>query len=79
MKEDLSGKNVKKVYGPGIWEDDRNQIHVDPQQVLKGLRLADTEANREMVIEVVKEEVRKQCPSTPIVDVFDLEEPTNER
>ena len=58
-------------YGPGVWLDTEDQLHIDPSPILRHLGWPDTEENREVVIEEAKNIFRKAMPESRIVDVFD--------
>lgn len=64
-------KTVAKRYGPGVWLDKDDQLHIDPSPILRELGLPDTIENQEIVIEQAKALFRSQLPENPIIDLFD--------
>ena len=62
---------VVQWYGPGVWLDTDDQLHIDPSPILRHIGWPDTEENRNAVIEEAKEIFRKAMPEATIVDFFD--------
>ena len=64
-------KTVVKWYGPGVWLDTEDQLHIDPSPILRHLGYPDTLENQEAVIEETKNLFRKAMPESIILDLFD--------
>lgn len=64
-------KTVVKWYGPGVWLDREDQLHVDPSPILRQIGCQDTVENQNAIIEEVKSLFRRAMPEAPIVDLFD--------
>lgn len=58
---------LKRKYGPGVWEDIDGGLHFDIPAILKHLNTEDTPANREAATKLFLELLREQCPDTKII------------
>lgn len=59
---------LKRYYGPGVWEDMDGGLHFSLPDILAHLKLPDTPENRAQFTEVLREMMAKVNPQAKIIE-----------